>query len=94
MVRVEVVWVSVLASTTKRALEAADIRLGLKTRVPFLVRWVCAFNTFPEIPRLGAFPLRDKQVQKKSQVNCAHTPPGLPNRLLAAASKDLFLRER
>ena len=67
IVRVKVVWVSVLASTTKRVLKAADIRLGLKTRVPILVRWVCAFNTFPEIPRLGAFPLRDKPVQKKAR---------------------------
>jgi hypothetical protein len=63
IVRVKVVWVSVLASTTKRVLKATDVRLGLKTRVPILMRWVCVFNTPPEIPGFEAFLFRDKPVE-------------------------------
>ena len=60
IVRVKVVWVSVLASTTKGVLKAIDVRPGLRTRVPILMRWVCAINTSAEILGFGAFPFRDK----------------------------------
>ena len=60
IVRVKVVWVSVLASTTKRVLKATDVRLGLKTCVPILMRWVCVFNTPPEIPGFEAFSFKDE----------------------------------
>ena len=92
IVRAKVVRVSVLASTAKRVLKATDVRLGLKTRVPILMRWVCVFNASTEIPGFGAFPFGDSQF-RESQMNCAPTPLGLLNRSLVAASKDLFLHE-
>ncbi len=66
IVRVQVVWVSVLVSTTKGVLKAIDVRPGLRTRVPILMRWVCAINTSSEILGFGAFPFRDKPDELRS----------------------------
>ena len=67
IVRVKVVWVSVLASTTKGVLKAIGVRPGLRTRVPILMRWVCAINTSSEILDFGALLFSDRPVQRKAR---------------------------